>query len=586
MSMILFTDIKTFIDSSMCNRQPCVQPLKRYEMLMNHRCRLFLACVVSFCACSAQADVYDEARPIVEIKNGKLQGVAAKGMVAFKNIPYAAPPVGALRWRPPQPAKNWEGIRDASRFGEACMQPEARGLNSELVPGSEDCLKLNVYSPLVGEKLPVMVWFHGGGLIEGSATEPYYEPVGLIREGVVVVTVDYRIGKLGFFAPKELIEEAQKNGEPVGNYGTMDQIHSLKWVRDNIAAFGGDPNNVTIFGQSAGGRAVTWLMTSPAAKSLFHKAIAQSAQQLPVRELGKEKLGMISEAVMDANYMTTLGVEDLRGMRALPADKLLLTPKDFQAGEFGGSMVDGKIIVGDPIRLFAEGKQHKVPFMIGTNSWDASYFVLSQPPVGAYLNKMGEAHKVVNKLYATFKDKCALSAEIMADGWYKGAVKILASSAGEYAPTYAYYYNYVTPNVRPAMIGAAHTFELPYVFGALDTVPRAPAKPEPAGSQCKRINQALADMKQNGEWSKYWFPSTDPVSKEDQKISEQLGKSWAAFARTGNPNYVGGAAWPRYDIKKDVMREFSQGKRTLIKDLDKARVDYQIKAVKAIYEIQ
>lgn len=553
---------------------------------MNHRCRLVLACVVSFSACQVLADVYDEARPIVEIKNGALQGVAAKGMVAFKNIPYAAPPVAELRWRPPQPAKNWAGIRDASRFGEACLQPEARGLNSELVPGAEDCLKLNVYTPKVGKNLPVMVWFHGGGLIEGSAIEPYYEPVGLIKEGVIVVTVDYRIGKLGFFAPKELIEEANRNGEPVGNYGTMDQIHSLKWVRDNIAAFGGDPNNVTIFGQSAGGRAVTWLMTSPAAKGLFHKAIAQSAQQLPLRELRQEKLGMVSQEAMDASYLESLGVNDLRSLRALSADKLLLTSKDFQEGEFGGSMIDGQIIVGDAIPLFAEGRQHRVPFMIGTNSWDASFFVLSQPPVSAYLNKMGESPKAVNKLYATFKDKCALSAEIMADGWYKGAVKLLASSAGQYAPAYAYYYNYVTPNVRPAIIGAAHTFELPYVFGALDTVPHAPTKPRLAGNQCKQINQALADMKQKGQWSKYWFPSTDPASKEDQFMSEQLGKSWAAFAKTGNPNYEGAATWPRYELAQDVMREFNQGKKALIKDLDKARVDYQIKAVKTIYQIQ
>lgn len=194
----------------------------------------------------AMADVYNEGRPIVELKSGKLQGISANGMLSFKNIPYAAPPVGDLRWRPPQPASNWEGIRDASHFGQACPQPMVTGLNSELVPGNEDCLKLNVYTPTGAKGLPVMVWFHGGGLIEGSASEPYYQPIGLIKEGVVVVTVDFRIGKLGFFAPRLLAEEAKRNGEPVGNYGIMDQIHSLKWVRDNIAAFGGDPNNVTI----------------------------------------------------------------------------------------------------------------------------------------------------------------------------------------------------------------------------------------------------------------------------------------------------------------------------------------------------
>lgn len=534
----------------------------------------------------AYADVYNEARPIVQVNNGKIQGVETRGMLAYKNIPYAAPPVGELRWRPPQPAKDWDGIRDASRYGEACIQPLVKGLNSELIPGTEDCLKLNVFAPKAGKNLPVMVWFHGGGLIEGSASEPYYQPVGLTREGAIVVTVDYRIGKLGFFAPKVLADEAKAKGEPVGNYGTMDQIQSLKWVRDNIAAFGGDPNNVTIFGQSAGGRSVTWLMISPAAEGLFHKAIAQSAQQLPVRNQTTEKFGMISEEALDAKYMQTLGVTTLKELRALPADKLLVTPQEFQDGEFGGSFIDGQIIVGDPLPLFAEGKQHKVPFMIGTNSWDASYFVLGQPPVDAYIKKMGEDPRVINKLYTAFKDKCVLSAEIMADGWYRGAVKLLADSANKYAPAYAYNYAYLTPNIRATLIGSGHTFELPYVFGALDTVLAAPSKAEPGGNQCKHINQALADMKQKATWSSYWFPTTDPVNKEDQSISKQLAKSWVTFARTGNPNYGNKEVWPRYDIGNDVMREFVQGKEGTIKNLHKDRVDYQLKTVKAMYQVQ
>ena len=269
---------------------------------------------VAYANADADADVYSESRPIVEIQNGKLQGVETNGMLAFKNIPYAAAPVGALRWRPTQPAKNWDSIRDASKFGEACIQPWVKGLNSELIPGSEDCLKLNVFTPKSGKNLPVMVWFHGGGLVEGSASEPYYQPVGLVKEGVIVVTVDYRIGKLGFFAPKELVAEAKKNNEPVGNYGTMDQIYSLKWVQKNIAAFGGDPKNVTIFGQSAGGRSVTWLMTSPASKGLFQKAIAQSAQQLPLRDLSHEKFGMLAEESLDARYINTLGVNKLKDL--------------------------------------------------------------------------------------------------------------------------------------------------------------------------------------------------------------------------------------------------------------------------------
>ena len=294
----------------------------RKELNMQNKVKALTALLIGAIAQSAAASVYDENRPIVEIQDGKLQGVEEYGMLAFKNIPYAAPPVGEMRWRPPQPASRWEGVRDASRFGQACLQPLVKGLNSELVPGSEDCLKLNVFAPQSAHNLPVMVWFHGGALISGSATEPYYEPIALTKEGVIVVTVDYRLGKLGFFAPKELAEEARKNGVPVGNYGTMDQIEALKWVRDNIRSFGGDPGNVTIFGQSAGGRSVTWLMTSPAAQGLFHKAIAESAQQLPLRGQTEERHGLVPEEVMDAKFEASLGATDLKQLRRLPADKL------------------------------------------------------------------------------------------------------------------------------------------------------------------------------------------------------------------------------------------------------------------------
>lgn len=547
--------------------------------------KVLCGCLCATLAIVSHADVYREGRPIIVVKNGPLQGVEKHDMVAFKNIPYAAPPIGTLRWRPPQPVLAWDNVRDASQFGEACPQIDTPGLNSELVPGSEDCLKLNVFAPKSGKNLPVMVWFHGGGLVEGSAKEPYYEPIGLVNQGVIVVTVDYRIGKLGFFAPRALAEEAIEKGEPVGNYGTMDQIQSLKWVQENIAEFGGDPSNVTIFGQSAGGRSVTWLMVSPAAAGLFHKAIAQSAQQLPMRNQRSEKFGMMSQESLDAKFMQTLGVENLATLRAMPADKLLISAQEFQAGEFGGAFVDGQIIVGDPIPLFAEGKQHKVPFMIGSNSWDASYFMLSQPPLDAYLDKMGENAQSIHQMYANFKDQCALVAEIMADGWYRGGVKLLADSANKYAPAYAYNYAYLTPTIRSSMIGAAHTFELPYVFGTLDKVPHAPLEIQQVDNKCQRINQALAEMKQKGVWSSYWFPSADPKSQEDQSISGQLTRSWATFAKTGNPNHGNETLWPRYEIARDVMREFKGRQPAVVRNLYKNRVEYQIAAMKRVYGI-
>jgi len=549
------------------------------------RIGFLIACFGAIFAINARADVYNEARPIIEIKNGKLQGVEEYGMLAFKNIPYAAPPVGELRWRPPQPAKKWQGVRDASEFGPACIQPLVEGLNPELIPGSEDCLKLNVYTPKAGNDLPVMVWIHGGALLTGSATEPYYKPINLIKEGVIVVTVDYRIGKLGFFAPKELVEEAKENDETVGNYGIMDQIEALKWVKENIKTFGGDPNNVTIFGESAGGRSVTWLMTSPASKGLFHKAIAESAQQTPLRGQVEERYGLAPTEELDAKYMASLGLKDLEELRALPADKFVMTPKQFEEGEFGGAFIDGKVLIGDPIPLFAQGKQHKVPFMIGTNSWDASFFVPSQPPLDPYLKKMRQDPKVIEKLYAGFKDKCTLSAEVMADAWYRGSVKMLADSAGKDAPTYAYYFNYLTPNIRASHPGAPHTFEIPYVFGSMGLVLPSPTKPESGENQCSVIEKASADLRQRAIWSTYWFPITDINDKQDQSISGQMSKSWAAFAKTSNPNVSGQADWPLYNLKADVLREFNQGKNGLVHALEKNRVDYQIKTLRVFYRM-
>jgi para-nitrobenzyl esterase len=218
--------------------------------------------------------------PTAKIETGSLQGATEYNMNVFKGIPYAAPPVGDLRWRPPQPVVSWNGTRDASKFGDSCPQLNLKNENKGLgLPGNEDCLKLNVFTPQnPGKDLPVMVWIHGGALQLDGAKDPLYTPINLVKNGVIVVTFDYRLGSLGFFASKELVAEAKSKGEPVGNYGTMDQIAVLKWVKRNIAAFGGNPNNVTIFGESAGARSVTWLMVSDPARGLFHRAIAESAQ--------------------------------------------------------------------------------------------------------------------------------------------------------------------------------------------------------------------------------------------------------------------------------------------------------------------
>ena len=540
---------------------------------------LFLA-AITFVVCAAE-------RPVVKVDTGSLQGTIEYGMQVFKNIPYAAPPVGDLRWRPPQPALSWSGMRDASKFGESCPQQYIKNLSDGLgLPGSEDCLKLNVYGPAKpGKNLPVMVWIHGGGLIVDGARDPQFTPINLIKNGVIVVTVDYRLGSLGFFATKELIEEAKAKGEPVGNYGTMDQIASLKWVKKNIQAFGGDPNNVTIFGQSAGGRSVTWLMVSDAAKGLFHKAIAQSAQQSPLRGMTEKRFGLTPEVDIGAKYMSSLGAKSLAELRKLPVQKLVLDGSAYYAGEFGGPFVDGQIIKGDPIPLFAAGKQAKVPFMIGTNSFDSDFMLPGEPSLEVFTKKIHEDPKIIEKLYADVKDKCILNSFVIQDLMYRASTKLLANSMNGVAPGYAYYYDYLTQNIRASLPGAPHTYEIPYVFGSLALVPQAPKQALTGVNQCARIEKDVAEFKKTHAWPKDWFPIVDKNSPQDQAMSERLSSSWAAFARTGNPNVSGQANWPIYNLNADVMRNFSPGSET-ITGLLKDRVAYQALHLREIYAIE
>ena len=523
-------------------------------------------------------------RPMATIETGTLQGATEYNMNVFKNIPYAAPPLGDLRWRPPQPAASWKGTRDASKFGDSCPQPNLKNENKGLgLPGNEDCLKLNVFTPpKPGKDLPVMVWIHGGALQMDGSRDPLYTPINLVKNGVIVVTFDYRLGSLGFFASKELIAEAKAKGEPVGNYGTMDQIAVLKWVKRNIAAFGGNPNNVTIFGESAGARSVTWLMVSDAARGLFHRAIAESAQQSPIRGLDEKRLGLPPATDIASKYMATLGVKSLKELRSLPTEKLVLTAAEQRTGEFSGSMIDGQILKGDPVPLFAAGQQAKVPFMIGTNSWDASLFTFNQPPLDVLAKAFKEDPKVVNQLYSNIPEKCAVSADLMGDILFRASTKFLADSMNGVAPGYAYYFDYLTKNIRPAYPGVPHAFEISFVFGSNVFANQAPKTPESSANRCARIENAIAESKKGGVWPGYMYPITDKNDPQDIAISERMSASWAQFAKTGNPNVDGQANWPIYNLKDDVMRSYSPSAET-IQGMLKERVDYQLQYLKGLY---
>jgi para-nitrobenzyl esterase len=521
--------------------------------------------------------------PMIKIETGSLQGAIKYNMNVFKGIPYAAPPVGDLRWRPPQPVASWRGSRDASKFGDSCPQMYVKNLSAGLdLPGNEDCLKLNVFTPRKsGKNLPVMVWIHGGALQTDGAKDPLYVPINLVKNDVIVVTFDYRLGSLGFFANKELIEEAKIKGEPVGNYGTMDQIAVLKWVKRNIAAFGGDPNNVTIFGESAGARSVTWLMVSDAARGFFHRAIAESAQQSPIRGLSEKRLGLAPATEIADKYMATLGVKSLKELRSLPIQKLVFTADNLKEGEFASSMIDGNIIKGDPIPLFASGQQAKVPFMIGTNSWDASLFVFNQPPMDVLAKAYGEDPKILAKLYGSINDQCAVSADLMGDMLFRASTKFLADSMNGVAPGYAYYFDYLTKNIRSAYPGVPHAFEISYVFGSYGLIPQATKAMDASANRCSLIETATAENRK-GIWPMYFYPSTNKIDPQDIAISEKMSASWAQFAKTGNPNVDGQANWPTYNLKDDVMRNFSVNAETITGML-KDRIDYQLLHLKKLY---
>ncbi len=525
-------------------------------------------------------------KPVVKIETGSLQGAVEYDMNVFKNIPYAAPPVGDLRWRPPQPAASWSGTRDASRFGDSCPQMYEKNLSTGLgLPGNEDCLKLNVFTPKKSSKdLPVMVWIHGGALQTDGAKDPLYVPINLIKNDVIVVTFDYRLGSLGFFANKELVKEAKAKNEPVGNYGTMDQIAVLKWVKRNIAAFGGDPNNVTIFGESAGARSVTWLMVSDAARGLFHRAIAQSAQQSPIRGLTETRLGLAPATDIASKYMTTLGAQSLKELRSLPAQKLVLTAANLRAGEFGSAMIDGQILKGDPVPLFASGQQAKVPFMIGTNSWDASLFVFNQPPMEALAKAYHEDLSILTQLYANIAEQCSVSAAILGDMLFRASTKFLADSMNGVAPGYAYYFDYLTKNIRSGYPGVPHAFDISYVFGSYGLIPQATTAAKTSENRCAPLEAALAENRK-GIWPLYFYPSTNKNEPQDIGVSEKMATSWAQFAKTGNPNVEGQVNWPIYNLKDDVMRSFLEKGETITGML-KDRVDYHLLHLKKLYTSQ
>jgi para-nitrobenzyl esterase len=388
--------------------------------------------------CASHALLAAAQGPVVSIDSGKMRGAASATVVAFKGIPFARPPVGALRWRPPQPPTAWHEIRTAVSYGPDCMQVPFPGDAAPLgVTPAEDCLYLNVWTPaqFAGRKLPVMVWIYGGGFVNGGSSPPVYDGSAFARDGVVLVSFNYRLGSFGFFAHPALSRE--QSGRPLGNYAYMDQIAALKWVRRNVAQFGGDPHNVTVFGESAGGMSVNALLTSPLATGLFQKAIIESGGGRPGL-LSERKLRDTADSA-EAKGLALAhgfgiegdGADALAKLRAIPAQQLLgnlnMSTMGSNPGYVGGPIEDGMLNVGVPTTLYAAGKAQKVPLIVGANSLDISDAVMVEP-----------AREVARLLSV-------------------------------YQPVFEFRFSYVAESLRATTPGAPHASEIPYVFDTVAT---------------------------------------------------------------------------------------------------------------------
>jgi para-nitrobenzyl esterase len=442
---------------------------------------------------------------------------------AFLGLPYAAPPVGALRWRVPQPAIAWKGVRDATQFAHRCAQWQIWTDYLFLDSGpNEDCLYLNVYAPAGAKpasKLPVMFWIHGGGYTAGSGSEPRYTNSELVARGVVLVTINYRLGVFGFLATEELAKEGQGHA---GNYGLLDMVAALQWVKSNIRNFGGDPDNVTIFGESAGSFAVSTLLAAPDALGLFHKVIGESgaafSNVLPMPALAER-------APRDQAWANSLGVKNLAELRALPTDKLIEAASKKPVGWFS-PVIDGQFLPEGVPETYASGRQAHVPAIIGWNR-DERAGTLSKGMTAEKWKAFAEEHygKQAEQFLAAFPASSDEEAVRSADAFTTDAFiafstwKWVEAQSKSEAPVYRFRFDLpATPSeTHPEGKYAFHSDELEYVFGTLDARRGATWRPE------------------------------------DRKLSEQIVSYWTNFARTGDPNGIGLPHWPRYDKEKQLI---------------------------------
>jgi para-nitrobenzyl esterase len=500
-----------------------------------------LAAVLVLLLATASRAGAARAEDTVTLDTGEISGSVSRQDGAaevrvYKGIPFAAPPVGPLRWKPPEPAAPWKGVRACTAFGQACPQPSIPLFTVDEAE-SEDCLYLNVWTGAKARdaKLPVMVWIHGGSYAFGSGAQDIYDGAALARRGVVLVTINYRLGPFGFFSHPALSKESGRNAS--GNYGLLDQIAALEWVKRNAAAFGGDPGCVTIFGESAGGGSVTALLLSPLAKGLFQRAIAESgvlfARGLRDRTPGSEPAERTGERLADA--LACSGRADVLGaLRAKTAKEVLAaTAGTMNAlgteGMTFGPVVDGWVIPDDPLALMAAGKESDVPLLIGTTADESSLFIVGSPHarsraafrtfVESWFGK--ETDRVLEQYPGTSPQELHEAlARLMTDASFIEPARTFARSRGSLrSRTFMYHFTRVSPGAKLLNLGAHHAAELRYVFETLDA------------------------------------PGLGSFAKRDRDLSKTMAAAWVRFAQRGDPNGEDLPPWPAYTRENDAHLE-------------------------------
>lgn len=472
--------------------------------------------------------VYADTAPVIETPAGRLRGIAVGDLNVYKGIPYASAPVGSGRWKPPASMPVWKGVRDATQFGAACVQPTPRAGSiyaDEPPTMSEDCLFLNIWSPKSARKAPVFVWIYGGALTAGASHLSMYEGSKLASRGVVFVSINYRLGILGYLAHPELSAESPQNIS--GNYGLKDQIEALRWIHRNIAAFGGDPANVTIAGESAGALSVMHLMTSPPARGLFAKAIAQSAYMISLPELRQPKYGTPSAETIGAQLAAAIDAPSLAKLRS--TDAATLVSAAARNGYFPMNNVDGRTLPSQIVDAFEQGSQAKVPILAGFNEGEIRSLRVLIPAVPA---DAASYESAIRARYADLADEFLqlypstnLEESILAItrdalyGWT--AEKLVRSQTAVGKGGFLYLFDRGYPAANDAGLHAFHAAEIPYVFGNIDRT--APA------------------------WPKI------PDTPAERAFSDAMLEYWVSFARSGEPRAPGQPQWPEYGSKRNYL---------------------------------